>query len=542
MHETMRDWQVIGLPEPTDDLAAIKRSYAARLKVTRPDDDAQAYQALREAYDRMVAWARHQQALRAAGAVAVEPRPAGEAPAEPVAAVETPASAPAAVPVEAPAADHLSPEALCELVARTAPQGPAALEALVPVLRRHLNDLPLDQGAEASARFADLVLHTRLLPASLQTMLQAHFRWLDDFRTDRQIGWERTHALQVALDGLHRPVTDEHTLRLHADLVTLQALLARGRGAWALALATLMGVPLERQIQAAGPALMARLGFDRPLLERLATLLGRGRWLRMAAAGLLLFGLGGLLAHDLQGALQGMYFALAVVFVGRWLPLIAFGLVYGVRRRKLLPEAWAARLQWHRLHRWWPWVGVAALLAAAACFEAARRLDLAAPFIAGSGLLLLGIVLALPPVLEQALVAAGLAAYFVMALRTGNAALMLLVTAWVLGGMQLFLQRLWLPSPGDDAQRLNPLQALLTFTAGLPTIAASIAEHAGHRLVLTALLLALAPQVMGRQVPAWYALPLAVAALSALLFAQGRSVALARRLAPRALAGRGRPT
>src|SRR6187551_930011 len=128
----MQDWQVLGLAEPTDELTLIKRSYAAKLKLTRPDNDAQAYQALREAYDRMVAWARQQQALRAA---APEPREPKE-PTEPAEPVEPPAP-------EEPVADALSPETLCELVTRAVPLGPAALEALVPVLRRHLNDLPL---------------------------------------------------------------------------------------------------------------------------------------------------------------------------------------------------------------------------------------------------------------------------------------------------------------------------------------------------------------------------------------------------------------
>ena len=42
-------WTVLGIA-PTADLVAIKKAYAARLKRTRPDDDAAAYQALRDAY------------------------------------------------------------------------------------------------------------------------------------------------------------------------------------------------------------------------------------------------------------------------------------------------------------------------------------------------------------------------------------------------------------------------------------------------------------------------------------------------------------
>ena len=43
-------WQILGI-EPTNDERAIKRAYAKQLKTTRPDDDAAAYQRLREAFD-----------------------------------------------------------------------------------------------------------------------------------------------------------------------------------------------------------------------------------------------------------------------------------------------------------------------------------------------------------------------------------------------------------------------------------------------------------------------------------------------------------
>lgn len=43
-------WAVLAIA-PTQDVRQIKRAYAARLKVIRPDEDAAGFQALREAYE-----------------------------------------------------------------------------------------------------------------------------------------------------------------------------------------------------------------------------------------------------------------------------------------------------------------------------------------------------------------------------------------------------------------------------------------------------------------------------------------------------------
>jgi curved DNA-binding protein CbpA len=54
----MNPWTLLGLNDDADE-RAVKRQYAKLLKVTRPDDDPEAFQRLREAYERVLDWARN---------------------------------------------------------------------------------------------------------------------------------------------------------------------------------------------------------------------------------------------------------------------------------------------------------------------------------------------------------------------------------------------------------------------------------------------------------------------------------------------------
>lgn len=56
----MRMWEILGI-ESTHEVSAIKKAYAAKLKVHHPEDDPAGYQQLREAYDQAIKLAKRQQ-------------------------------------------------------------------------------------------------------------------------------------------------------------------------------------------------------------------------------------------------------------------------------------------------------------------------------------------------------------------------------------------------------------------------------------------------------------------------------------------------
>lgn len=89
-------WAELGV-ERTSDVGVIRRAYAARLKLTNPEDDGEAFQRLRAAYDHALAWAR-----RAARRPA--PSPEAEVEAEPPEVVQAPEPVAEAPAPEKPAA------------------------------------------------------------------------------------------------------------------------------------------------------------------------------------------------------------------------------------------------------------------------------------------------------------------------------------------------------------------------------------------------------------------------------------------------------
>lgn len=299
------DWERLGIG-PTRDIPTIKRAYALQLRSTRPDDDAQAYQALREAYERAQYWARHipdeddeagDEAEEDGAVVAAQP--------EAVAVVQPPEPAPpeAAVPAAPPAEDDAwqheaelpddeTPEALVDRSYRTwREQGTEALLAGWPAIESALDRLPLNRRPEASARFADLVISVEGMPSEFVRALATHFTWLGDFRIDRMIGPARAEALRQTLGDLIVPaVNDPQVLRHFADLRCLHRLLQRRWPVHAWLHAALVGWPLSRQMAEAGPRLLRGLGMEPDDQKRLGQALDVALWLRVFLMAALLLG------------------------------------------------------------------------------------------------------------------------------------------------------------------------------------------------------------------------------------------------------------
>jgi hypothetical protein len=266
-------WQRLGIA-PTSDLKAIKSAYAARLKHTKPDDDAAAYQALREAYEaakmqakRMVeesaendapaaidaeqpeeppaSWQKPEQLptwrpaeLAFALKIAVEIAPAAEeedAPAETI-WLETHSSEPdenaGTIDTEQPEELHASwqkPEqpptwrAPAELAQAFKQKLDArdrdATLAEWKILEHELDNLPLSLHDEASRCFADAVLTAEGSPPFIvRHALRRRFSWLNDFRVSQTLGWQRARDLHLFFENDVSFEPDEAFLNRYRDI------------------------------------------------------------------------------------------------------------------------------------------------------------------------------------------------------------------------------------------------------------------------------------------------------------------------------------
>jgi hypothetical protein len=567
------DWQRLGLAATTD-VAAIKRAYAIKLRSTRPDDDAQAYQQLRESYDRALWWARHAEALleEATSVMAALDAPSGPMPLEapppaappacpparPPAATQDappPATLPHAAPPAAPgsvalqslqaAAPDVHPEALCrqalELWHR---RGSAALMAWLPALKQALHRLPLHLDAEASARFADLVIAVPQLPEPFVRELQLHFGWLADFRGARALGAARAQALQEALANVTlRVVTDPRTLRVHAEVLALHRLLQARLLLRAWLYASLVGVAIMHRMTLSGGALLRRLGVDAHAHHALTGALTKGQWIRTVAVTVGVYCAGRLGGAGMEQAILGVAGTLLLGFVAGMLLLVVLIYLSKLRAGLVLPPRWARRVRaWPGLHHA-PWLGLAAVLAGAGLFALAALHGSPWAFVAAVLLCFMGTLAALPRMLDQAMIVGALWALAVAALdgmagfSGAGPVVFALAGTWSLAGSLLYEQglpqRAWHAaaargrSPPVARGRSRPVlrlwlpaaaAALLLAVPLLPALALYLAEVFGFRLVLTAVLLVVSlplMQVASLQHPVmWLAVPAAMLLLA----------------------------
>lgn len=391
-------WSVLGIDADAD-LATVKRAYALKLRVTRPDDDAGAYQALREAYEhaQFIAKQRRahavdaapaalpdegaqaeaaQQPLETAPAVSVvdSSQPATMAVPEPMPADAAPPQSPSAGPAAAAdGADDpggwVEPGELARsLVAHWQQHGDDALVAAWPALEQHLDNVPLALRDEATRWFAEVVLQHEQMPRDFVARLTAYFRWGQDFRVDQALGPERAERLRDLLaQECIAPIRDPAVLARYADLFTLDALLhERPRTvlatlkAWSFA--TLAGPALLRSGMGTPPRTLRALGFDLDRVPCLRTLLDRVFWLRVGLAVLLLSAWP---PRDPDFIWPLRVLVLGVVgAAGLVLITAASGFIASLQGQL---DGEGRRTRWFARHRDRPWL----LAAAAACFALA---------------------------------------------------------------------------------------------------------------------------------------------------------------------------
>lgn len=282
-----QDWARLGI-EPTTDLPAIKKAYALKLKATRPDDDVEAYQALRAAYERVQQWLKGQAAAPAEATAtatdATEATPAVEADDEP------------------PNAPDSAADSVQHLHALWQQQGEPALMARWPALHALLEAQPLASHAQWSAHFAHWVATQPALPDAWVDALDAYFGWQEDFRVERQIGPQLAQAVQQTLrERRERPEPPSAELQ---QLVKPLRQLHQRRGAGALAM--LLQPLLSRLLGGLDPRTLGLCGVDLDMRRSLDRQVQRAWLLRVGLLGALVFAAFVLVSDDTDLAMLRM--------------------------------------------------------------------------------------------------------------------------------------------------------------------------------------------------------------------------------------------
>lgn len=561
-----RDCARVGLADTSIDLGEIKRAYAKTLRVTRPDDDAQAYQDLREAYDRVVAYARQAQARAGDDDDTIALAP----PAVPQTRTEIPTSMPTRTheshkPNDAPpspdgdrlteAEHHLlveqrSPQALCAWTEERVLAGSQAMSEALPELRLELQRLPLASAPEASVRFADLLLRlSGRAPPELVQLLKAHFTWVGDFRVERLLGAHRMEAMHRLLAGRIDPVTDPERQREYAPIVNLSSWLVSRSflASWRARLAVLlMGHTLLAQMNRAGDALLRRLGLDAKQDHeiRMAALLAYiVHLLLMTAVVWQGMRLGGVEEDRIPGAAYLILInavGLQAASYGLHLVLDFFQTLAGIKTSKDARRGHKAKVL--------PWIGVGAFTFAGLIGAVGPMMALSGTEQGGSIFCCFLIGLLLMPLHLPMLTAALLCWAGVMAVLSSFSALWAgLVAAWIAAGMTVLWLDLYVPEsePVTRAQPGWPRggigAALALFTVGLPTLLVWLSVRCGQRALVAAFMIAAAVGVTLHEAhrPIWPAALSIHVALAVVLAAQRFGWWAGRRLMARLPGPRG---
>jgi hypothetical protein len=189
----MNAWARLGLNDDADE-RSIKRQYAKLLKVTRPDDDLEAFQQLREAYEQALNWAR----MRADDEAFEGETATVELTSQAQRDVES--SLPSTVSLERPAVSPVAPAMDAQALARK------TAEALV----EHTDALTLQAQHQAAVeQGCDQPFQQRVLERCLDddepdtALLKAavdHLRWLTPWQTLRLTADQEIHLTQALLE------------------------------------------------------------------------------------------------------------------------------------------------------------------------------------------------------------------------------------------------------------------------------------------------------------------------------------------------------
>lgn len=245
----MTAWDLLGV-EPTQDLRLIKRAYSVKLKSTRPDDDAEAYQQLREAYDWAQTYARSFVVDSAAPELPMPVADLSPKPADSESTIE---------------AQQLTAEDLVNQCAkRWVESDTAGMLQAWPEIQTLLDELPLAQQHQASLAFARFVLQEPGFPIEILIALTRHFQWGLDFKVSQMLGPELAHALHYHLNSLDvyaafRP--DRNTR--HAWALALAKLMDARREMWARLLAVGLDCNTRERVIQAKPGMLHVLGASR---------------------------------------------------------------------------------------------------------------------------------------------------------------------------------------------------------------------------------------------------------------------------------------